>query len=98
MATIHPLLVSLSAICLSVSIVLYARRLHNPTAYYLLPTAWWVAFIYAASWLGWLELNNPVVLSPFARAALALFIISVSVFFLQAVFRENTEGENQNEF
>ena len=89
MATIHPLLVSLSAICLSVSIVLYARRLHNPTAYYLLPTTLWIAFIYTASWLGWLELNNPMILSPFARMALSLFITSVSIFFLHAVFRES---------
>ena len=88
--TIHPLLVSLSAMLLSISILIYARRLHNPTAYSLLPSALWISFLYFASWQGWLDLDSAQILSPFARLALVLFIGSISIFFLQAVFREIT--------
>ena len=90
MTTLHPSIVVFSAILLSVSVILYAKTLHNPTAYYILPTSLWVAFIYFASWSEWFGLNDPMILRPFARMAFVFVLIVLSVFFLQAVFMENT--------
>ena len=92
MTTLHPSIVVFSAILLSLSVILYARVLHNPMSYYILPTSSWVAFLYSASWAKWLDLNDPTILSPYARLAFVLVLAVISFFFLQAVFMENIAG------